>query len=271
MKKYSSNAILKANKDIHDKIGKVYDDINYYVKNKFENKNLSRDVEFISMKLTKQVDVLDLGCGTGFSGLLFLKKGYKVTGVDISSKILEVFRKKAKLIKLDKNLTLINEDIDSFIKSNNKKWGIVIISSVLHHIPDYKKTLEKIDSMLENNGIVYITHEPLAIKELPKNKQLSTITNTFIRCFDVLFSKLIAKPNIEVDYSISDHKWFEGGISIHDISSNFRKANIQLIKLRIYNLRRTSIISYIDNKYLSYLRKNIFPITLFSAIYCKNC
>ena len=36
----------------------------------------------------KQANILDLGCGTGLSSLLFFEKGYDVTGIDGTSAII---------------------------------------------------------------------------------------------------------------------------------------------------------------------------------------
>ncbi len=44
----------------------------------------------------KKLNVLDVGCGTGFLSLLFAKEGHKVTGVDIATNMLEKGKQKAK-------------------------------------------------------------------------------------------------------------------------------------------------------------------------------
>ena len=41
----------------------------------------------------KQANILDLGCGTGLSSLLFFEKGYDVTGIDGTSAMIRRARK----------------------------------------------------------------------------------------------------------------------------------------------------------------------------------
>ncbi len=54
--------------------------------------------------------ILELGCGTAGHGLYLAKKGYRVTGVDISANMLEVARHKKDMAQAD-NLTLLQGDI----------------------------------------------------------------------------------------------------------------------------------------------------------------
>ncbi len=60
--------------------------------------------------------VLDVGCGTGTLALRCLKRGAVVTGLDISSYMLEVARKKADSNGLGQNLTLIKDSVTQLRK-----------------------------------------------------------------------------------------------------------------------------------------------------------
>ncbi|MBU1107815.1 MAG: class I SAM-dependent methyltransferase [Candidatus Riflebacteria bacterium] len=59
--------------------------------------NTVPEVDFIveEMKLAAGDSVLDIGCGTGRHSIELARRGFKVTGVDISSGMLAVARKKA--------------------------------------------------------------------------------------------------------------------------------------------------------------------------------
>lgn len=65
--------------------------------------NTSAEVEFIikELNLPAGATILDIGCGSGRHALELARRGYKVTGIDISNKMLEIGRKKAKEENLD--------------------------------------------------------------------------------------------------------------------------------------------------------------------------
>ena len=62
-------------------------------------------VEEIFRKFDVSVSILDLGCGTGGHATPLAQRGYQVTGVDLSEKMLTHARQKAKEIKLDGEIT----------------------------------------------------------------------------------------------------------------------------------------------------------------------
>jgi 2-polyprenyl-3-methyl-5-hydroxy-6-metoxy-1,4-benzoquinol methylase len=80
----------------------------------FENFGKSYDKESFTQGTTGECDfieteinydrtkkILDIGCGTGRHSIELAKRGYMVTGIDLSESVLEMARKKAKLFKLD--------------------------------------------------------------------------------------------------------------------------------------------------------------------------
>ncbi len=68
-----------------------------YMDNVF-TKNTLKEVDFIieELKLPHGSSILDIGCGTGRHAIEFARRGYKVTGVDISSGMLAEAEKTAK-------------------------------------------------------------------------------------------------------------------------------------------------------------------------------
>ncbi len=66
--------------------------------------------------------ILDLGCGTGGHALTLVERGYKVAGVDLSRKMLEIGKRKAKKSKL--NIKFIEGDIRNI--ELNQKFDVVI-------------------------------------------------------------------------------------------------------------------------------------------------
>jgi SAM-dependent methyltransferase len=66
----------------------------------YQDKDYEKECDYIEALFEKcsrrPRTVLDLGCGTGGHALILTKRGYKVTGIDRSSSMLEIARKKTK-------------------------------------------------------------------------------------------------------------------------------------------------------------------------------
>jgi SAM-dependent methyltransferase len=76
--------------------------------------NTVQEVDFIEKKLSLSsgISVIDIGCGTGRHSIEFAKRGYNVTGIDISDKMLDVAREKIKKEGLRANF--IHKDATNF-------------------------------------------------------------------------------------------------------------------------------------------------------------
>ncbi len=72
-----------------------------YMDNVF-TKNTIREVDFLlrKLRLPKGSRILDMGCGTGRHSIELAKRGYKVTGVDLSSGMLSQAKMHAKVAKV---------------------------------------------------------------------------------------------------------------------------------------------------------------------------
>jgi ubiquinone/menaquinone biosynthesis C-methylase UbiE len=73
-----------------------------YMDNSF-TRNTVREVGFIlsELKLPLKSCILDIGCGTGRHAVELAKRGYQITGVDISAGMLQEARKAARKAKVD--------------------------------------------------------------------------------------------------------------------------------------------------------------------------
>jgi ubiquinone/menaquinone biosynthesis C-methylase UbiE len=107
----------------------------------------------------KKLRVLDIGCGTGLSSefLLNSKLGpfiEHVTLLDTSEKMLEYAEKKA--VNWNKDFTLVNSTLSSI----NEKYDVVMICSVLHHIPNLEEFLTEVKLVLNKNGVLFHLQDP---------------------------------------------------------------------------------------------------------------
>lgn len=132
-------------------------DLNFYKEQGVEINVYLRE---INRALDNNLDVLDVGCGTGLVSNTFatLYPGSNFTGIDFSDSI-DYAHERAKENKLT-NTQWIKED---FLKVKlNKKYDVVICCGVLHHIPEYKKALAKIKKLLKPHGkLVIALYNPL--------------------------------------------------------------------------------------------------------------
>ncbi|MEI6731415.1 MAG: class I SAM-dependent methyltransferase [archaeon] len=114
---------------------------------KLEKIYLSRLIKLVK----KGSSILDFGCGTGIPFDKYLtKKGFKVTGVDISKKHLSLARKnvpKARFIKSDFSKVKFKE-----------KFEAIISFYAIFHIPraEHRSLFRKMYRLLEKDGIILV-------------------------------------------------------------------------------------------------------------------
>ncbi|OGR36674.1 MAG: ribokinase [Desulfobacula sp. RIFOXYB2_FULL_45_6] len=109
-----------------NKVASSYDS----TKGETKSRRLSKTLDlFKRMKfLSKGMEVLDIGCGTGTLAMELARHGAKVTALDFSENMLEQFRQSI-TPDIGKNITLLCEDwhtIDIIEKGWKKKFDLVI-------------------------------------------------------------------------------------------------------------------------------------------------
>jgi 2-polyprenyl-3-methyl-5-hydroxy-6-metoxy-1,4-benzoquinol methylase len=122
----------------------------------------SRDAKAITAILKKngirRGTILELGCGNGRVSINLAKRGFNVTGIDISSLCVNDAIKRAKQRKL-KNVQFICGDMRKLNTTLRRKYDAVI--SIWTSIGFYgkrtdKKILQSISKLLKKKGIVMI-------------------------------------------------------------------------------------------------------------------
>ena len=103
----------------------------------------------------KGKEILDLGCGFGEHCRAFVEKGaVKVTGIDISVKMLEVARQE----NSDPSITYLNmpmEDLDDL----DGTYDVVISSLAFHYVEDFKGLLQSIYRKTKPGGVFVFSQE----------------------------------------------------------------------------------------------------------------
>lgn len=85
----------------------------------------------------KPCSALDLGCGTGIKSIYLAKRGFKVTGIDISKTAIKYAKENAKKAKAKVNFITADATDLSFL--GNKKFEFVLDWANIHGIPKSKR------------------------------------------------------------------------------------------------------------------------------------
>ena len=105
------------------------------------------------MELLSDKEILDFGGGTGLLALPLAKQAKSVTLVDISEKMLEQARLKAEQQDI-KNIQFLEQDL--LANPLEQQFDLIVVSRVLHHMPDLDATLAMFHYHLRENGQVFI-------------------------------------------------------------------------------------------------------------------
>jgi ubiquinone/menaquinone biosynthesis C-methylase UbiE len=130
----------------------------------------------IGEKIKKEQRVLDIGCGNGILYSLFAQKAIDYTGLDISSKLLALARKRINQIKSSKDkVRLVKGNILALPFSDNY-FDWVFAFAVLHHLPSQelqRQAVKEIFRVLKSKGKVVISVWNLFSDYLEKKFHLS--------------------------------------------------------------------------------------------------
>ena len=114
----------------------------------FTYRNLIRVLE---KYVKKEDEILDIGCGAGAIDFFLANRGFKVTGIDISTNAIEMCKKSSHALEFESQLKFAR--INFPIQDIAEKFNLILCSEVLEHLKDDKIAVEKAYKMLCNGGI----------------------------------------------------------------------------------------------------------------------
>ena len=138
--------------DIFQTVEESYDKMGELYHNSRNNEKFNGELEQFSELLPGSAQVLDAGCGVGRPTSEFLvKRGFKVTGVDISKKMIELANENVP------EATFYQKNILTLDFPDNTFDGIICVYT-LWHIPrtNHPNIIQNFHRMLKENGILVL-------------------------------------------------------------------------------------------------------------------
>lgn len=179
-----------------DKSERIWDKIadNYDKSEKRFEPIHKKTIENTKKYLSSSDIVLDYGCGTGTKALELADCVNKIQGIDISSKMIDIAKRKAverKIENVDFAHAIIFDE-----RYNRESFDVILAFSILHALEDQKLVLQRINELLKPGG--------LFISVTPCLKEKMAIRNRLELSFFRLLIIIRVFPNILTRFKIPD-------------------------------------------------------------------
>lgn len=111
-----------------------------------------RRVPLLVMKhlLTGSPRILDVGCGTGLSSILFFKNGFQVTGIDGSREMIERARK----LPYRK---LLCQNLEKSLRVRDRSFDAAVMVGVMEYLDHPAGILAEVKKKLVDDGVFGLT------------------------------------------------------------------------------------------------------------------
>lgn len=151
--------------------------------------------EFLEL-LPKNGKILDVGCGVGVDSAYAQINGFKVVGVDMSEKMLEIAGSN------NSNVDFRLEDIRS-VEFGEGEFDGIIASCSLIHVPkeEVPKTLKRLSSFLKSGGMIYVGLQAGESKEIFIDEPFKPDEKLFLNIFSFdEIKKLLIDEGFEITH-----------------------------------------------------------------------
>jgi ubiquinone/menaquinone biosynthesis C-methylase UbiE len=130
----------------YDNIAPIYDQTRWMTESVAEE---VADYILRLVEATPETSFLEPGVGTGLNVLPLVKRGYSVTGIDLSEAMLNQIRQK--LNPIPQNLTLLQADA-SKLPFLDQSFDVVLTVHMIHTVSNWQIFLDEIDRVLKPQG-----------------------------------------------------------------------------------------------------------------------
>lgn len=182
--------------------------------------------------------ILDIATGTADIALELSKiDNSKITGVDISKKMLEIGRDKIKLKKLSNQIILESGDAENLIYSD-ESFDLITIGFGVRNFQNLEKGLMESNRVLKKDGLLIILET-----SVPENYFIKYFYLLFTRTFIPLIGSIFSKEKSAYNYLQKSAEKFPSG---EDFVSILKKCDFKNIQNKPQMLGASTI--YIANK-----------------------
>ena len=228
---------------------------------------------------TKNIKILDVGCGHGLMSLELARLGYKVKGIDISSKNIDLANQT--LLKNTEPIGSLEYEVSSFENFiTETPYDVIFFCGSLHHMQNLSYTVQKASKLLKENGLLYC-HEPIHSKftvadsaQVALIRTLLSQTGFWYNPDETAFDKTSEEEFIKYSTKLKEEYVFErdvheeGGQSPNDLEADGEEI-LEELKKEFSSLEYIPSASFIY-RVLGGLRgtsEKIFEIADFLATY----
>jgi ubiquinone/menaquinone biosynthesis C-methylase UbiE len=182
---------------------------------------------------TPETSFLEPGVGTGLNVLPFVKRGYSVTGIDVSQPMINQF--KQKLHNIPQNLKLIHADASQF-PLPDQSFDVVLTVHMIHGVLNRKMFLDEVDRVLKPQGF-YLNAQWITP---PARMEFERYFRAILAKYEVEKTSKQVKKVIE-EINLEDYFHSKGYRSNYVIAKEWTVSNtveelLGFFKLRAYGL-----------------------------------
>lgn len=234
---YDSNtmAVLKTLEDVKDLHENISPVMRYFRQRKVQT-------AIALGNFSKGSKILDVGCNTGQYTTLFEKLGYKMSGIDLSDKSIELAKENAKSLGI--NIDYFEADVEKLSLFDENSFDGIVSFSALRYLSDLNFALKEIHRICKKGGAIAL--------DFP---------NKHCPWFNIL------KNHFGVGNHINDHFYTVKELSTLFLEAGFSEFEAKKIMFTHYTFNPAFLKLY---KYIDFLfERTIFVKEAAAIIVCK--